>query len=112
MMRNFLLAATAAIGLTAGSAQAALILNFAQTSSNPTVTATDNGAATHITADAAVSIDQIYGGSPTSGFFNLNAFSAGPATTFGNFVIQHFGGTFCITSLDGCAGTNYLSGVF
>lgn len=111
-MRNLILAAGMAVGFVAGSAQAALILDFAQTSANPTVTATDNGASTHITADAAVNIDQIFGGSPTTGFFNLNATSVGAATTLGNFVIQHFGGTFCITSADGCAGTNFLSGVF
>src|SRR3954468_14722488 len=111
-MRKLLLAATAAIGLTTGAGQGALILDCAQTSGGPTITATDNGTTTTITGDAAVNIDQIFGGSATNGFFDLNAVSVGPAVQIGTFVTQHFNGSFCITSIDGCLGTNYLSGTF
>ena len=114
-MRKLLLGGIVGIGvglLGASEAHAALILDFAQTSGGPTITATDNGTTTHIVGDAAVSIDQILGGSATTGFFDLNATSVGPAGSAGTFVTQHFAGSFCITSIDGCGGTNYLSGLF
>jgi len=41
----------------------------------------------------------------------LAATSIDAAATFGGFVIQHFSGTFCVSSIAGCGG-NYLSGVF
>jgi hypothetical protein len=109
-----LLAPIAALSLFAApAAHAALILDFAQTSGGPTVTATDNGTTTTITAAAAVNVDQIIsGGAPFAAFFDLNASSIGPAFTVGNFTGQRFGGTFCITAGAGCAGTNYLSGTF
>jgi hypothetical protein len=109
-----LLAPIAALALLAApAAHAALILDFAQTSGGPTVTATDNGTSTTITAAAAVNVDQIIsGGAPFPAFFDLNASSIGPAFTVGNFTGQRFGGTFCITAGAGCAGTNYLSGTF
>jgi hypothetical protein len=109
-----LLAPIAALALFAApTAHAALILDFAQTSGGPTVTATDNGTSTTITAAAAVNVDQIIsGGAPFPAFFDLNASSIGPAFTVGNFTGQRFGGTFCITAGAGCAGTNYLSGTF
>jgi hypothetical protein len=43
--------------------------------------------------------------------FQLAATSIDAAATFGGFVIQHFSGTFCVSSIAGCGG-NYLSGVF
>src|SRR5436190_7797102 len=109
-----LLATTAALALLAvAPARAALILDFAQTGNNPTITATDNGTTTTISGDAAVNVDQIIsGGAPFPAFFDLNATSVGAAFTVGTFTAQHFAGTFCITSAVGCAGTNYLSGVF
>jgi hypothetical protein len=109
------LAAAAMLGAFAfaAPADAALILDFAQTGNGPTVTAIDNGTSTTITAAAAVNVDQIIsGGAPFAAVFDLNASSIGPAFTVGNFTGQRFGGTFCITAGAGCAGTNYLSGTF
>lgn len=113
-MRTTVLAtAILALGALAAPADAALILDFAQTSNNTTVLATDDGVSTQIKADAAVNIDQIIsGGAPISAFFDLTANSVGPAFSVGTFTTQHFNGTFCITSIDGCAGVNYLSGLF
>jgi hypothetical protein len=99
----------------AATSHAALILTFGQIGSGPTVTATDNGTSTTISAAAESQITQLFGAPvPTEPvFFDLLANSAGPAFTVGtNFVAQHFNGVFCITSVDGCGGTNYLSGAF
>jgi hypothetical protein len=115
-MRKLLLATIAGAGmlLAAPSSHAALILTFGQVGSGPTVTATDNGASTTISADAEVNVTQIFGAPAPSqnAFFDLLANSVGNAASLGNFVTQHFSGTFCITSVDGCGGTNYLSGTF
>jgi hypothetical protein len=114
MSKHFLAGAAAlALAALAGPAHAALILDFAQTADTPTITATDNGTSTHIVGDAAVNVDQIIsGGAPFPAFFDLDATSVGAAFTVGTFTAQHFAGTFCITSLAACAGTNFLSGVF
>jgi hypothetical protein len=116
-MRKLLLATAAGAGVLLGattSSYAALILTLGQIGSGPTVTATDNGVATTISADAQSSITQIFGSSAPSQpvFFDLSATSVGSAGSLGNFVTQHFNGTFCITAVDGCSGTNYLSGAF
>ncbi len=112
-MRHILLLGIAAAALAAASpANASLVLTFGQTADTATVTATDDGTSTHLKADASVDVTQILGGVPGSAFFDLSADSIGPAFTVGSFVSQHFGGKFCVTSLDGCGGTNYLSGVF
>ena len=112
-MRRFLLSMGVIAGaLAAMPAYANLVITFGQTASTATVVATDNGVSTHIKADAAINVTQILGGVPVGAFFDLTADSIGNAFTIGNFVTQHFGGNFCITSLDGCGGTNYLSGVF
>jgi hypothetical protein len=116
-MRKLLLATIAGAGvlLAAPSSHAALILTFGQIGSGPTVTATDNGSSTTISADAQSNVTQIFGSSAPSQpvFFDLLANSVGRrAQCLGNFVTQHFTGTFCITSVDGCGGTNYLSGSF
>jgi hypothetical protein len=115
-MRKLLLATAAGAGVlfAAATSHAALILTFGQVGSGSTVTATDNGVSTTISADAQSSVTQIFGSSAPSQpvFFDLLAHSVSGATSLGNFVTQHFNGTFCITSVDGCGGTNYLSGAF
>lgn len=115
-MRKLLLATAVGAGVlvAAATSQAALILTFGQTGSGSTVTATDNGVTTNLSADAQSSITQIFGSSVPAQpvFFDLSATSVGSAISVGNFVTQHFSGTFCITSVDGCGGTNYLSGAF
>lgn len=101
--------------LNAASSHAALILTFGQVGSGPTVTATDDGNSTTISASAESNITQLFGAPVPSQpvFFDLLANSVGAAFTVGtNFVAQHFNGVFCITSIDGCGGTNYLSGAF
>jgi MYXO-CTERM domain-containing protein len=113
-MRTLLLAGIAAVGI-AGSADAANIITFSQTSNSNTVTATDNIGNTQTTlaiASAAVSIGQFIGGATVSGFMSLNATSVNPATTFLTQIIQLYSGNFCITSAAACGGTNLLSGTF
>jgi hypothetical protein len=117
-MRKLLLATIAGAGVlfAAASSHAALILTFGQIGSGPTVTATDDGSSTTISADAQSNVTQIFGSSAPSQpvFFDLLANSFGTAFTVPgtSFVTQHFTGAFCITSVDGCGGTNYLSGSF
>src|SRR5678815_5887174 len=110
-----LLAATA-LALTLGSAQAANIITFSQTSGANTVFATTNAAdtATTITIDdATISIGSFIAGSPpATSFLSLNATSIDPAVTFLGAVIQHYNGNFCITTAINCGGTNLLSGNF
>jgi hypothetical protein len=56
---------------------------------------------------------QLFNNSPFNGVdFNLNATSVDAAQILGGAVIQHYTGTFCITSAAGCGGTNILSGSF
>ena len=82
-----------------------------------TITATVNSPANTSTTlsgtDIPVSITQILGGAPATGFLDLAATSVGAAaTTIGGLIEQLFTGTFSITSGTGQAGTNYLSGTF
>lgn len=114
-MKHLVLAAALCAGL-AGSAQAANISTFAQTSGTNTLTATVNGAdtVTTLTVDSAtIDISQLVsGGAPLSAFFSLDATSVDAAATVGGAVLQHYDGTFCLTSAAGCSGTNILSGTF
>lgn len=117
-MRKLLLATAFGAGMVcaATTSHAALLLTFGQIGSDPTVTATSNGSSTTISAAAESNITQIFGAPAPSQpvFFDLLANSVGPALTVPGttFVTQHFSGTFCITAVDGCGGTNYLSGNF
>jgi hypothetical protein len=113
-MRKLLLATAALIGLGAASADATQIIAFGQTSDTNTLTATANagGTATTLSTDTAISITQLFGNAPTSGFLDLNATSIDAAQGIGPALLQHYAGTFSITSLAGGAGTNFLSGTF
>ena len=113
-MRNILLGATLLAGLgLAGAAHADSIMVFGQSSPADTVTGiSTGGTSTQITGDAAIDVTQIIGGSPFSAFLDFTANSIGNALSVGSFVTQQFSGHFCITSLDGCGGINYLSGIF
>jgi PEP-CTERM motif len=110
------LLASAAILAASSSAFAANLITFAQTSNTNQVVATTNIADTQTTLtvnNAAVSIGQfIAGAPPATSFFDLNATSIDPATTVLTAVIQHYSGSFCITTAVGCGGTNILSGTF
>ena len=116
-MKRFLMAGTvlAALALPA-AANATLVLTFGQTAPGATITATVNGTDTQTTlagTNIPVSITQILGGAPASGFLDINATSVGAAaTTIGGLIEQLFNGTFSITSGTGQAGTNFLSGTF
>jgi len=94
------------------TAYAALITSMAQESGANTVTATSDGTTTTL-GIASGTLVTLGGGAfnVTGASFQLAATSIDAAATFGGFVIQHFSGTFCVSSIAGCGG-NYLSGVF
>lgn len=109
-----LLGATAiALCTLALPAHAALIATFGQTSSTNTVVATDNGTATHIVVDDAITAVTTFASGPIGNVqFSLDATSTDAAVAVGGAIIQHYAGTFCFTSAINCGGTNYLSGTF
>ena len=92
------------------------LITFSQVSNTNQVVATTNIADTVTTLtvnDAAVSIGQfIAGAPPATSFLDLHTSSIDPAATLGAAVIQHYSGSFCITSAVACGGTNILSGTF
>jgi hypothetical protein len=94
------------------TAYAALITSMAQESGANTVTATSDGTTTTLDIASGTLVTLGGGAFNVSGAsFQLAAQSIDAAATFGGFVIQHFSGTFCVSSIAGCGG-NYLSGVF
>ena len=94
-------------------ANAVLIATFGQTSATNTVVATDNGTATHIVVDDAITAVTTFLSGPIGNVqFSLDATSTDAAVAVGGAIIQHYAGTFCFTSGINCGGTNYLSGVF
>lgn len=116
MKRTFLATTVAAALAFVGQAQATQIAAFGQTSGSNTVTATTNGTNTATTfsiVNAAVDISQLFANAPVAGAdFNFSATSTDAATPVLGAVIQHYAGSFCITSAAGCGGVNYLSGLF
>ena len=110
------LLASAAILAASSSALGANLIAFSQTSNTNQVVATTNGADTQTTltvSQGAISIGQfIAGAPPATAFFGLNATSIDAATPVLSAVIQHYSGSFCITTVAGCGGTNILSGTF
>jgi len=93
-------------------AYATLITSLAQESGTNTVTATDNGTTTNISI-AAGTLVTLGGGifNVSGASFELSATSVDPAVLFAGQVIQHFSGSFCVSSVAGCGG-NFLSGTF
>jgi hypothetical protein len=110
-MKTLLLAATALLGFSY-TANATLITSLAQESLSNTVTATDNGTTTNISI-AAGTLVTLGGGifNVAGASFELTATSVDAAVTFGGNIIQHYSGTFCVSSVAGCGG-NFLSGTF
>jgi hypothetical protein len=111
----------------APDAMASTILVFGQSGTADTITGTQTGATTTLSAtDAQVQVTSIDPSSgiatPFSAFFNLNAANQGPAQVIGLtpetpavgdlFLTQPFSGSFTITSGAGGTGTNFLSGDF
>jgi hypothetical protein len=115
-MRNLLYAATAITVLAvAPAANATLVLTFGQSGSTDQFTATVNAGHTQTTLTATnigVSITEILGGSPNTGFLNLSATSVGAAANNAGTISQVFSGSFFITSGMNDTGTNFLSGTF
>ena len=98
--------------LAAIPANATLITSFAQESLTNTVTATDNGTTTNITIPAGTLVTLGGGIFNVSGAsMELTATSIDAATMVGAQIIQHYSGSFCVSSGSGCTG-NFLSGTF
>lgn len=114
-MKTLLLASVAIIAATV-SASAANLIAFSQIANTNQVIATTNLADTQTTLtvnDAAISIGQfIAGPAPATAFLDLSATSNDAATPILSAVIQHYGGSFCISTGAGCTGTDVLSGNF
>jgi hypothetical protein len=112
-MKSLLFAATAlgAIALAQPS-KAELITSFAQESGSNTVVATDNGTTTNINI-ASGTLVTLGGGifNVAGASMELTASSIDAAILFGGNIIQHYNGSFCISSVAGCGG-NFLSGTF
>jgi hypothetical protein len=115
MMKAFLLS-TIAVAVLALPASANQISAFSQTSQSNTLTATANGGNTQTSlsiVDASVNVSQLFGFvNGVSGDFSLSATSNDAAQTVLGLAVQHYDGTFCITSGPGCSGINYLSGTY
>ena len=113
-MLKYVLATVSLLALAAPGANAALIASFSQNpSATPTVTATDDGTTTNISVtNASTTISAGNGAILGTSLFSLAAHNIDAATTIATAVFQHYAGTFCFTSLNGCTGTNYLSGTF
>jgi hypothetical protein len=115
MIRNTLLAATAIVLALASPASATVVLNFGQVSGSNTITATTNLGDTATTingTNVAVNVTQDIGGFVGPAILNLNATSTDAAVAIGSSVLQHYDGSWQITSGIGGTGTNYLSGTF
>lgn len=114
-MRTILLAGAAIIAIT-GAASAANVATFSQTSNSNTLVATTNAGNTQTTlavSNAAINIGQLIAGAPPAAvFFDLNATSNDVAVPFLGAVVQHYDGSFCLTSAANCGGINVLSGTF
>jgi hypothetical protein len=111
-MKKLLLTTTLLLGF-ASAANATIIATFGQTEDVNTVFATDNGAFTTIVVNNSIAgINVFAGGTLSSAVFSMHASSTDNATIVGPAIIQHYSGTFCFTSLNGCAGINYLTGTF
>ena len=114
-MRTLLAASTLIAGLS-WAAHGANLITFSQIANSNEVTATTNAGNTATTlsvVDASTSIGQLIGGAPpATAFLNFNATSIDSATTLGSAVIQHYAGSFCVSTASGCGGIDILSGTF
>ena len=118
-MRNILLATAAVAALAlAPTAKATQIIGFGETGLSTGITATETspGLSTHLSiTNDPIDITQIQGNviaTPAAAFMQFTANSVGAATLSGGDITQHYTGSFCISSLAGCGGTDYLSGTF
>jgi hypothetical protein len=112
MRKALYAAAVAATALTPLAAHATLITSLAQESLTNTVTATDNGTVTNISIASGTLVTLGGGVFNVSGAsFQLSATSIDSAVDIGGEIIQHYSGSFCVSSVAGCGG-NFLSGTF
>lgn len=112
-MKSILLAG-AAMCCAVPSLASVQVATFGQTSNTNTITATTDMAndQTTLTANAVIDLTQFLNG-PLSGVnFQLMATSVDAAATLASAVIQHYSGSFCISTGAGCTGTDLLSGTF
>jgi hypothetical protein len=112
MRSAFIAAAVAATALTPLAANAALITSLAQESGTNTVVATDDATTTTISI-ASGTLVTLGGGifNVAGASFQLTATSIDAAIDIGGEIIQHYSGSFCVSSVAGCGG-NFLSGTF
>jgi len=114
-MKALLLATVLSLAFAA-PAGAAQIAAFGQTSGSNTFTATVDATdtVTTFTVDnASTDVTQLFGNSPMAGvFFNLSASSIDAVSGVGSALLQHYSGTFCISSAANCGGVDILSGTF
>jgi len=113
-MKHALLATTIAAGAMFfhAPAYATLLTGFSQESLTNTVTATDNGTTTTISIPAGTLVT-LGGGlfNVAGASFQLLATSIDAAINVSGEIIQHYSGSFCVSSVSGCGG-NFLSGTF
>ena len=109
-----LLLAGAAMCCAVPSLASVQVATFGQTSGSNTITATVNGADTQttLTANATIDLTQFLNGPLAGVNFDMTATSIDSATSVGAAVIQHYSGSFCISTGPGCGGTDLLSGTF
>ncbi len=106
--------AASAVALCSMGANAAQILGYTQTGVGSTATLTNLGTATDLDiVNAPIVVGNFAGpGAPFLGFMNLDAANTSGAVIVNTTITQKFSGTFCISSVAGCAGTRYLYGSF
>jgi len=119
-MNRLLLAATTAVMTLAVAATANAtplqLSAFGQTSNTNTLVATANGGLTATNLDIAnarVNISQLFNTvTPIIARFHFDANSIDSAVNVLGLAVQHYAGSFCLTSLAACGGINFLSGTF
>jgi hypothetical protein len=114
-MKSTLLASVTLLGLAATQAQGAQVAAWGQISATNTIVATNPAPGfTEIMAnDALVNVTQLLDNPVFNGvFFNLDATSTDAAVPVGGALVQHYGGSFCISVSNHCAGTILLTGGF
>jgi hypothetical protein len=116
-VKHILLAATALLGASvAAQAAPVTIAAFGQPTgaANGLTLAPIAGdtASTLTMTDVAVMFTAYAGGPVITGIMDLTANSVSQAVSLLNQVGQAFSGSFCITSQNGCQGTNFISGTF
>jgi hypothetical protein len=114
-MKSTLLAGIALLGLAATQAQGAQVAAWGQTSANNTVVATNPlpGFTELAVNDALINVTQLLDNPIFNGvFFNMDATSTDAALSVGAALIQHYNGSFCLSTSNHCAGTVLLEGGF